>query len=372
MSEKWQAGDGVAHSECLLRLSPEPVLLIEGGGRIYRVNQHALELFGYTAEELVGQTVEVLVPDRMRGAHARLREGFTSGGENRKLGSGLVVLGRRRDGREIPLDIMLSPYSDDGRSRYIVMIRDVSGQHALMLQAREQAERLERLNQAKDHLLGVAAHDLRNPLSVIRAYSELLSDGVLGELNDKQQAIMQHLLSSSDYMASLVNDLLDYAAIESGRLQLRPQRLELEGLVREAVSLERSSAERKGSRVLLQIEDELPPLELDPFKIQQVLHNLVSNAVKYSPPGAITTVRLWREGDRVHMAVTDRGPGLSEQEQARIFEPFGRASARPTAGETSTGLGLAIASRIVRAHGGTLEVDSVPGAGATFTVRLPC
>ena len=371
MSESVRPEDCETSPECLLQHSPDAVLLVNHEGLILEVNEHALALFGYSAGELIGQPVELLVPDSMRAAHHAKRRDYALAPHLRTMGSGLSVTGRRSDGGEVPLDVMLSPRRSGEDRVVVVVIRDVSHIHELQRKAAEQTERLLRLNEAKNHLLGMAAHDLRNPLTVIRGYSELLEDGVIGVLNEQQRQVVQHIQRSSEYMAELVNDLLDYTALESGRLQLRRQPIDIAALAEEVVILERSVASKKGSVVALDAETALPALEVDPHKLRQVMHNLISNAVKYAPPKETAQVRVFSEDRWLAFAVEDRGPGLTDDDQVGLFEPFHRARSRPTAGESSTGLGLAIARKIMRAHGGTLSVRSALGRGSTFIARLP-
>ena len=366
MTDNTHAEDFSSSPGCLLEHSPDAVLIVGRDGRILQVNEHALELFGYTAEALVGQPIEVLVPDTMRAAHNAMREYYAVTPHLRPMGSGLAITGQHSDGREIPVDVMLSPESDQ---RVVVVIRDVSHIHALQQETAAQAERLAQLNEAKDYLLGMAAHDLRNPLTVIRGYSAMLKDGLIGDLSDDQREVMAHIERSSEYMAALVDDLLDYAALESGLLRLRAQPTDVAKLAAEVVALERTVASNKGSAITLEADP--AALEADPHKLRQVMHNLISNAVKYAPPAATTRVRVFQEGPQVAFAVIDSGPGLSRLDQDGIFEPFRRAQARPTAGESSTGLGLAIARKIMEAHGGTLSVESELGQGCTFTAHLP-
>ena len=170
-------------------------------------------------------------------------------------------------------------------------------------------------------------------------------------------------------LAALVNDLLDVSVIESGKLELRREPLDLAQLLRQRVRFFRLLAERKG----ITIDEKIPlnqVLRLDPGRMEQVIDNLVSNAVKYSPSGARVEVSLGPEGRHTRLAVRDEGPGLSTDDQQRLFGSFQRLSSTPTGGEKSTGLGLAITRRIVQAHGGSIEVDSAPGQGSSFAVLL--
>jgi signal transduction histidine kinase len=171
-------------------------------------------------------------------------------------------------------------------------------------------------------------------------------------------------------MAALVNDLLDVAKIESGKLQLDVEPSDLSRLVERNVMLNRPLARKKDITLRVSAE-EVPTMTLDPAKIAQVLNNLISNAVKYSPSNTTVDVGLRREDGHAILSVEDQGQGIPEDEQDALFQPFATTSVRATAGEKSTGLGLVITKRIIEGHGGEIEVMSEAGEGSTFIVTLP-
>jgi CheY-like chemotaxis protein len=226
---------------------------------------------------------------------------------------------------------------------------------------------LSRLNEEKTTWLGVAAHDLRNPIASIRAHAALLLAG--GLESAQERAALETIARVSEQMLLLVNDLLDVSAIESGRLELHVERCHLRGLVGQRVEFFELLAARKGISIGTSLQDAV--VELDPNRIEQVIDNLISNAVKYTPPGRAVLVSLELQEEAAVLAVRDEGPGLTDEDRRGLFGAFRRLSAQPTGGEKSTGLGLAITQRIVVAHGGRIEVESVPGRGATFRVHLP-
>ena len=238
--------------------------------------------------------------------------------------------------------------------------------------AKKNAE-LARLNEQKNRFLGLAAHDLRNPLEVINVYSRFLLDEAADRLESEQLDFVRTIMRSSNFMLTLVNDLLDVSKIEAGRLELELSEVDLRGLVARNVELNRRLAERKEINILFKAHEDIPLLRLDASKIEQVLNNLVGNAVKFSPRGSAVEVGLERAAadGAVVLYVKDEGPGVPAGELGKLFEPFTRGSARGSEGEKSAGLGLAIVKRIVEGHGGRITVESEPGAGATFAVSLP-
>jgi signal transduction histidine kinase len=236
--------------------------------------------------------------------------------------------------------------------------------------AKKNAE-LARLNEQKNQFLGIAAHDLRNPLEVILTYSEFLLEDAAPVLGPEQTGLIHTIRSSSEFMLRLVEDLLDVTRIEAGRLELDLAPADLPAIVAANVRRNRVLAAKKGIEISLRSAGEIPPMSLDIAKIEQVLDNLIGNAVKFSPPGSPVEVRLDTEADQVVLAVRDQGPGIPADLLGKLFEPFTRAHVRGTGGEKGAGLGLAIVKRIVTGHGGEIRVESEPGHGATFQVCLP-
>jgi len=230
---------------------------------------------------------------------------------------------------------------------------------------------LERLNEIKNQFIGVAAHDLRNPLQVIDGYSQMLADGLLGPLSPEQQKVISTVRKNSEFMLRLVTDLLSISKVEAGKLHLDLQDTDLPNLLETNVELNRLLAWRKQIRINLTREGDIPPVRVDAPKIEQVLNNLISNAIKFSFPNTTVEVRAAKGERQVVVAVTDEGQGIPSGDIDRLFIPFESLSVKSTAGEQSTGLGLAIARRIVEGHGGQIWVRSEVGVGSTFSFSLP-
>lgn len=238
-------------------------------------------------------------------------------------------------------------------------------------QLAKQNVELERLNQEKNHYLGMAAHDLRGPLSAIYSYSEFVLNEAGDVLSEEHLRFLSIIQSSSNYMAALVDDLLDVSIIESGQLHLYPEYVEIDALVKERISINSILAKKKRIGIMYCQDDELPLMNVDPAKISQVIDNLTSNAIKYSPEGGSVEVRLCVKKNDIVISVKDQGQGIPAGEIDKLFQLFGRTSVRSPHGEKSTGLGLAIAHRIVQGHGGKIWIESEEGRGSTFFVSLP-
>ena len=254
----------------------------------------------------------------------------------------------------------------------IARIRSHLQNQLLVEQQKSLVEQLSRANAAKNKFLGMAAHDLRNPLASIRGLAEFLRDGAVGPLTPDQLDLIQTIHGASQSMLELVNELLDVATIEAGELKLHLEDQSLAELIAKSVALTNMEAAKKGTHVTFDPRGVSAVLLLDAAKMRQVIDNLLSNAVKYSPPGSAITVTLTVDDARgvCTFAVQDQGPGIPAGEHDRLFKDFSRLSAQPTGGEKSTGLGLAICRKIVDAHHGAITAENLPAGGCEFRVTL--
>ncbi len=243
---------------------------------------------------------------------------------------------------------------------------------ALIEAQRTLVDQLSQANAAKNQLLGMAAHDLRNPLASVRALAGLLQEDVAGPLNADQRDLVVTIQEASQSMLTLVNELLDTSVLESGEVAIARAEASLAELLEKEIRLQNLNAAGKGQRIVLAPGDPLPArLRFDPDKVRQVINNLLTNACKFSPPGSVITVHTAVTPGACTVAVQDQGPGIPENERHKLFQDFGRTSVRPTGGEKSTGLGLAICRRIMVAHGGSISAEPCPGGGSVFKFSLP-
>jgi signal transduction histidine kinase len=236
--------------------------------------------------------------------------------------------------------------------------------------ARKNAE-LDGAIREKNQMLGMAVHDLRNPLGVIAGVVDLLAEELAETLGEDNRKLLARVASSAGHMQALIDDLLDYSKIEAGRVELHLQPVDLAELVRENIAFNSILAEKKGIQLRFRSEGAPPPVKLDSRRMQEVLNNLISNALKFSVAGTTITVSLRRSAEAVTIAVADQGLGIAADDIGKLFTPFSVTRTRSTANEKSTGLGLAIVRRIVEAHGGRIAVESKPGEGSIFLVALP-
>lgn len=226
-------------------------------------------------------------------------------------------------------------------------------------------------NERKNQFLGMAAHDLRNPLGVIQGYGSLLMLDGSEILNSEQLEYLDEIQKTSQFMLRLINDLLEVAKIESGQLELELEATDISSIIMQSVMFNQLLADSKQIVIRFEADETLPQVRADASRIQQVLNNLISNAIKYSHSHTNVQVGVTQNENNVVISVKDEGQGIPEKELGKLFQAFSKTSVKSTAGEQSTGLGLLICRQIVEAHHGKIWVESQPGVGSTFYVSLP-
>ncbi|RXK55802.1 hybrid sensor histidine kinase/response regulator [Oleiharenicola lentus] len=238
-------------------------------------------------------------------------------------------------------------------------------------QQRQLVAQLSAANASKNKLLGIVAHDLRNPLASIRGLADFLADGTVGEISAEQLDLVKTIQETSQSMLTMVNELLDISVIESGELKIHPEIRPIAELLNKSVYLNNINAAKKGSRIELEGIDAETELHIDGDKIKQVIDNLLSNAIKFSPPNSVIHVNVEHHEQGCSVLVRDQGPGIPESERHKLFKDFSQTSVKPTAGEKSTGLGLAICKRIMESHGGSISAENAPAGGSIFRITFP-
>jgi len=377
----------------MIEAAPLAWLLVDAAGTIVFANDPTETVLGWSPSELVGRPIEVLVPADVRARHAERRERYLSALKKEPIRS-MDLRAVHRDGRILAVDLKLSPLDLEGETLVLAIVQDVTVQrererhlralkrelersNAELTRHARELERanseLERLDAEKNHLLGMAAHDLRNPLGVVLGFASHALDSLDSMERDDLEDVLRRIRGSSEFMRTLVDDLLDLAAIESGTLVLRQRAVEPRAFLAEKRDSNELFAEQKGIHLVAEVEEGLPAVWIDPIRFEQAIDNLVGNAIKYSEPGTTVTMRAVRgtEECEVVFSVHDEGRGMSPEFLARLFEPFAKERATGTRGEKSTGLGLAIVRRVAEAHGGRVWVESQLGRGSTFYVCAP-
>jgi PAS domain S-box-containing protein len=372
----------------LLEAAPDAILEVDHTGRLLVVNEAAEKMFGYSRDELLGLTVEELVPAAERGGHIRHRESYTSHPQTRPMGSGLELKAQRKDGSLFPVEISLSPNRGDDGLRVIALVRDITQrkeaedritaireQYMAELAAKnEQLEdrnrEAEKANRLKSEFLASMSHELRTPLHTIIGFSELLSEEIQGSLNPDQKRFVGHVLQDARHLLDLINEVLDISKIESGRLELQHELFDFRSCVEEVLAGIQQRAAPKNIRV----ENKsafLDQLYADRLRVKEILYNLLSNAVKFTAEGGLVWLESFVRDDFLQVTVVDTGIGIPEEERAAIFEKFYQGRREAGAVQEGTGLGLPITKHLVELHGGTIWVESEPGKGSRFSLTLP-
>jgi PAS domain S-box-containing protein len=349
----------------LMESAPDAMVIIGRDGRIELINAQTEKLFGYRRDELLGRSVEVLVPERFRDRHPGHRDRYHAAPRPRAMGGGADLWARRKDGSEFAAEISLSPIETDEGTLVTAAIRDISERKQL-------EERMQQASRLKSEFVANMSHELRTPLNAIIGFAELMVDGKVSPESPRHEEFLTHILASGRHLLQLVNDILDLSKVEAGKMEFRPEAVDLSTIVVEVVAMLRTVASSKRLRITERVDAEVKHVVLDPARFKQVLYNYLSNALKFTPEGGQVSVRVTAEGGKAfRLEVEDSGVGIKEADLGRLFIEFQQLDAALTKKHAGTGLGLALTKRIVEAQGGSVGVRSLPGRGSVFHAVLP-
>jgi PAS domain S-box-containing protein len=366
----------------LLESVPDAIVCVDAEGRIAFVNLRAEEMFGYDRTEMVGQRLELLLPDRLAEAHAQHRAGYHANPTARPMDTGLDLLARRKDGTEFPVEVSLSPLSTAGGLQAVSAVRDVTQrrqgerERERLLEdagrARDAAEQALRnhaeAERLKDDLANMIVHDLKNPVHGIAMTAQMLLRK--GQLSETQRTSVGRIARACHELLRLIGNVLEIARIEAGALPVRTERIALAELIDEIAADYGPVADDEGGHIRIAVGTGLPPAAADRTLLRRVLVNLIVNAFRHSGSREVRIEAASEPaGSHVAIRVVDHGHGIPEADQAGIFEKFGTRCRDTTA---DTGLGLPFCKLAVESMQGHIALSSAPGTGTTFTVTLPC
>jgi len=371
----WRASDTrrrleeISAAERLYRLAvdaaPSALVMVDDAGKIVLVNREFERLFGYAREELLGRDVEILVPEHLTRTHIDHRGSFQQAPQERKMGQGHELFGRRKDGTELPIDVGLTPIQTADGTHVLSAIVDLTYSKQIERSLSTQAQELKRSNAELEQFAYVASHDLQEPVRVLRSYTELLSQRYPDRFDAKGRKYMGYIIEGAELIHQLVNDLLLYSRV--GKAEIDQVKLDPNVIVGRAISMFASPFEQRDVHITC---DRLPIVCGTSSLLAQLFQNLIGNALKFhgkNPPrvhiGCADDHTEWR------FFVRDNGIGIDPKYVERIFLLFQRLHERGK--YPGTGIGLAIAKRIVEHHGGRIWVESAEGTGSTFFFTLP-
>jgi PAS domain S-box-containing protein len=360
--ERLQSQRGFLH---LWELASDALILVDDRGQIVLANGQIERMFGYPREELLGRSIEMLIPLRFRSRHLGHRADFFANPRARPMGTGLELFGLRKDGSEFPVDINLSVLTTDEGLLVKAAIRDVSERKRAQERLRHFAEELQQSNLELQQFAYVASHDLQEPLRAVATFCEMLQRRYQGKLDADGNQWLGFVITGARRMQALVQDLLAYSRLENRGQPLVA--IACDDVAEKAVSALQSAIADAGASVTW---DALPTIQGDASQLVQLFQNLIGNAIKFrGPEPPRVHISATPQGDNWLFSVRDNGIGIDPKFHERIFEIFKRLHTADR--YPGTGIGLAICRKVVARHGGRIWIQSELGSGSTFCFTMP-
>lgn len=359
-----------ARARAVLDSALDCIITCDHSGTILEFNPAAERTFGYRREDMLGKEVSAIVPSSHRARHQEGMARLARTGEARIVGQRLHMPALCADGREIAVEMAITAIPVQGPPVFTAFLRDISARQAMEDELRNVAAALAESDRRKTEFLAVLAHELRNPLAPLRNALELLKK--TPELAPHTADLRDMMERQVRLMVRLVDDLLDVSRISRDKIEFRPERTSLNGIVQDAVESSGPQFTALNQELAVELPESDIYLDADAPRLTQVVGNLLNNAAKFTPPGG--RVRLTVTGDRQAAVITvqDNGIGIPAQDCQRIFDLFAQLDTSLARNQSGLGIGLTLVKKLVEMHGGTVEAASGgPGQGATFTVRLP-
>ncbi|MBT3272736.1 MAG: response regulator, partial [Spirochaetales bacterium] len=354
--------------QSLLEAFPDGMVIVDEKHVITQVNNQTELLFGFTRDELIGQEIEILVPEMLRVGHVPKRNGFLINPELREMGANLELTGARKNGSEFPVDIGLSPIGTEDGIVVVASIRDVTVRKEREIELAEAKATAEAATKAKGDFLANMSHEIRTPMNAIIGLDSLLGRT---EMNPKQKDYVEKIGKSAKNLLGIINDILDFSKIEAGKMDIETTNFSLNDVLENLSSMIGDKASDKEIELIFNQNMDVPPnLAGDPLRLGQILLNLANNAIKFTEKGEIeVSTKLVSKDEKETMLrfeVRDTGIGLTPEQRGKLFQSFSQADTSTSRKYGGTGLGLTISKRLSEMMGGEIGVDSIYGEGSTF------
>lgn len=413
-------GENLDWMIAVLDIAIDAIITLDAEQHIMTFNAGAESIFGYSANDVIGQPLDVLLPMRFVAVHRRHIVDFAASEDRaRHMGERREIMGKRRDGSEFPAEASIARLTNRGRDGFLVVLRDVTEHRRAEFAIQELNQELQRrvdertielvranreleceiaghvnteaklraseeryrqanqeLKQAtrlKDEFLAHMSHELRTPLNTILGMTEVLQEQIYGELNGRQLDALSDIEEGGRHLLSLINDILDLSRIGAGKLDLTIEYVDVDQVCEAALQFVRHEAVRKRLSVSYSLDSAVTSIKADERRLKQILTNLLSNAVKFTPADGEIGLEVTQESERhaVRFSVWDTGIGMDDEELRQLFQPFIQLKGGLAREHLGTGLGLALVRQMTDLHGGSVSVESTKGKGSRFTVIIP-
>lgn len=347
------------------------IIVIDEDGIIDTFNESAQDIFGYSEKDVLGQDVKLLMPQHHAAHHHEYINNHMRTKEAHAIGTTREVEAVRKDGSFFPLSLAVSKIVTDNRVLFSAICRDLTQEKQIAADLINAKAEAERANLAKSEFLASMSHELRTPLNSIIGFSQLLHFAKDNPLNEKQKTNVTHISSAGQHLLSLINDILDLSRIETQGFSLSIEAVDPKEVLLDCLDLIKTTAEKHNIRIYNDMSlKELPFIQVDHVRFQQILMNLLSNGIKYNISGGHLTLNAHVLDRNLRIEINDTGPGISKDQIPLLFEPFNRLGQE--AGEIEgTGIGLSITQKLVEMMQGTIGVESTIGKGSSFWVEFP-